>query len=72
MQVRPDPGPLRPAGDDRDVGISSSACSPPPPACSRRAALIGRVSFERLVDSTAGGVAGPGNETRLYKTTARR
>ena len=33
--------------------------------------LIGR-ELERLVDSTAGGVAGPGNATRLYKTTARR
>ena len=25
-----------------------------------------------VAPSTAGGVAGPGNETRLYKTTARR
>ena len=45
------------------AAVGLSACS------SRR--LIGR-ELERLVDSTVGGVAGPGNETRLYKTTARR
>ena len=63
--VQPSPG--TPSLPNSSTG-SSSACSPPPAACSSRR-LIDR-ELERLVDSTPR--AGPGNETRLYKTTARR